>query len=120
METVILSFKIRLPEATVVAAETGQQGVDMAETERPSVVILDLGLPDITGFEVLKKVRLFSDVPVLILTACGDETDVVKGLECGADDYIVKPFHQGELLARVKTLLRPTDDKITDDTISHC
>ncbi len=112
VETVILSFKLRWPEATVVSAETGQQGIEMAVAEKPSVIMLDLGLPDITGFEVLEKVRLFSNVPVLILTARGDEREIIKGLNCGADDYIVKPFNHKELLARVKTLLRRTGGEI--------
>jgi len=108
IETVILSFKLRWPEATVISAETGQQGIGMAETDSPSVIILDLGLPDITGFEVLQKVRLFSDVPVLILTARDDETNIVKALEHGADDHITKPFNPKDLLTRVKALVRNT------------
>jgi len=76
------------------------------ESESPDLVILDLGLPDISGFEALKEIRLFSVVPVLILTVRSEEADIVKGLEWGADDYIVKPFRQLELLARVKALTR--------------
>jgi two-component system response regulator VicR len=76
------------------------------ETEEPDIVILDLGLPDISGFEVLSQTRLFSHVPIIILTVRADESDVVKGLEWGADDYILKPFRQLELLARVKALIR--------------
>jgi len=78
----------------------------MVESEDPNVVILDLGLPDISGFEVLRQIRLFSSVPVIILTVRGDEADMVKGLEWGADDYVVKPFRQSELLARLKVQLR--------------
>jgi two-component system KDP operon response regulator KdpE len=70
------------------------------------VVILDLGLPDISGFDVLKEVRTFSTVPILILTVRGEETDIVKGLEWGADDYMIKPFRQLELLSRIKALTR--------------
>jgi two-component system KDP operon response regulator KdpE len=70
------------------------------------MIILDLGLPDIDGFKVLKEVRTFSDVPVIILTVRGEEIDKVRGLELGADDYIVKPFSHMELLARVKAVLR--------------
>ena len=71
----------------------------MAESENPDIIILDLGLIDIDGFEVLKQIRLFSSVPVLILTVRADEADIVKGLEWGADDYVVKPFRQMELLS---------------------
>ncbi len=78
----------------------------LVESEEPDVVILDLGLPDIGGFDVLKEIRAFSDVPVLILTVRGEEADVVKGLEWGADDYMVNPFRQMELLSRIRALRR--------------
>ena len=78
----------------------------MVETESPDIVILDLGLPDISGYEALQQIRLFSEVPILILTVRSEESDIVKGLEWGADDYMVKPFKQLELLARVKALIR--------------
>lgn len=106
VESVSLAFRIRWPEAKVVAAGLGEKGIEMAETEKPDAVILDLGLPDISGYDVLKEIRLFSDVPVIILTVRGDEADIVKGLEWGADDYIVKPFRQLELLSRIRALLR--------------
>ncbi len=80
--------------------------MELVENENPDVVILDLGLPDISGYDVLKEIRIFSGVPVLILTVRGEESDVVKGLEWGADDYMVKPFRQLELLSRVKALTR--------------
>ncbi|MBL7165274.1 MAG: response regulator transcription factor, partial [Dehalococcoidales bacterium] len=76
------------------------------ESESPDIVILDLGLPDINGFDVLRQIRLFSQVPTIILTVRSDEADIVKGLEWGADDYITKPFRQLEFLARVKALIR--------------
>lgn len=76
------------------------------EAESPDIVILDLGLPDLDGFDVLRQVRAFSDVPIIILTVRGEEINKVKGLELGADDYIVKPFAPAELLARVKAVLR--------------
>ncbi len=78
----------------------------MVESEEPDVVILDLGLPDINGFEVLREIRLFSHVPIIILTVRSEEADIIKGLERGADDYVTKPFRQLELLARVKALIR--------------
>lgn len=106
IEAVSLAFQIRWPEAELVSTQDGEKSVDMVESERPDVVILDLGLPDITGYEVLKRIRLFSDVPVLILTVRSDEADIIKGLEWGADDYMTKPFRQLELLARVKSLMR--------------
>ena len=106
VEAISLAFQIRWPEAKLFSTHLGQRGVELVETEDPDIVILDLGLPDISGFEVLKQVRLFSSVPIIILTVRGEEPDVVKGLEWGADDYMVKPFRQLELLARVRALIR--------------
>lgn len=101
-----LAFQIRWPDAELVSSHLGEKGIEMVETENPDVVILDLGLPDISGFDVLKQIRLFSDVPILILTVRADETDIVRGLEWGAEDYMVKPFRQMELLSRIKALTR--------------
>jgi len=106
VDAISLAFQIRWPEARVISTRLGQKGVELVETEQPDIVILDLGLPDINGFEVLHQIRRFSSVPTIILTVRSDESDVVKGLEWGADDYITKPFRQLELLARVKSLIR--------------
>jgi len=106
IDAVSLTFQIRWPEAKVVSTRLGEKGVELVESEAPDIVILDLGLPDINGFEVLRQIRLFSHVPTIILTVRSDEADVVKGLEWGADDYITKPFRQLEFLARVKALIR--------------
>ncbi len=106
VDAITLAFQIRWPEAKVVSTRLGRKGIELVETENPDITILDLGLPDISGFEVLSQIRLFSHVPIIILTVRADETDVVKGLEWGADDYILKPFRQLELLARVKALIR--------------
>ncbi len=97
---------LRWPEASLISTTLGMRGVELAEKELPDLIILDLGLPDVDGFQVLRKIRGFSDVPVVILTVRGDETDKVRGLELGADDYIVKPFSTGEFLARLKAALR--------------
>jgi two-component system KDP operon response regulator KdpE len=106
VDAISLAFKIRWPEATLISTRLGQKGVELVEAESPDIVILDLGLPDINGFEVLQQIRLFSQVPTIILTVRSDEADIVKGLEWGADDYITKPFRQLEFLARVKALIR--------------
>jgi two-component system, OmpR family, response regulator VicR len=106
VDAITLAFQIRWPEAKVASTRLGRKGVELVESEAPDIVILDLGLPDISGFEVLRQTRLFSHVPIIILTVRADEADVVKGLEWGADDYILKPFRQLELLARVKALIR--------------
>ncbi|MDV2989929.1 MAG: response regulator transcription factor [Dehalogenimonas sp.] len=101
-----LAFNMNMPEVELLTARFGEEGVALTQRESPDVVILDLGLPDKDGFDVLKELRMFSQVLIIVLTARGDEKDIVKGLEWGADDYVVKPFRQLELLARVRTLLR--------------
>ena len=106
VEVISLAFQIRWPELKLVSTHLGEKGVEMVESENPDIVILDLGLPDISGFDVLKEIRTFSVVPILILTVRGEESDVVKGLEWGADDYMVKPFRQMELLSRIRALTR--------------
>ncbi len=106
VEIVALAIQIRWPEAIVLTTQLGAKGIELIEAEVPDIVILDLGLPDIDGLEVLKQIRLFSEVPIIILTVRDEEQDIVKGLEWGADEYIVKPFRQLELMARVNALLR--------------
>ena len=106
IDAISLAFQIRWPEAKVVSTRLGEKGIELVESEVPDIVILDLGLPDINGFEVLRQVRLFSHVPIIILTVRAEEADIVKGLEWGADDYVTKPFRQLEFLARVKALIR--------------
>jgi len=106
IEVVSLCFQLRWSGINVISAPTGQKGIELVETESPEVVILDIGLPDIDGYQVLKEIRRFSDVPVLMLTVRGEDTDVAKGLELGADDYITKPFSHIELIARVQAVIR--------------
>jgi two-component system KDP operon response regulator KdpE len=105
-EAVSLCFEMRWPDTKLISTAKGTKGLILAETESPDVIILDLGLPDIDGFQVLRDIRSFSDVPVIILTARAEEIDKVRGLELGADDYIAKPFSHIELLARIKAVLR--------------
>ncbi len=106
VEAVRLCFDLRWPGTEVVTTSSGKRGTELVENEVPDVIILDLGLPDMDGLDVLKEIRLFSDIPVLILTVRDDEVSRVRGLEMGADDYIVKPFSHLELLARVRAVLR--------------
>jgi DNA-binding response OmpR family regulator len=91
---------------SVSTVEDGLAAVEHVRAERPDVVILDVMLPGIDGFEVLRQIRTFSDAYVLMLTARSDEVDRIIGLSVGADDYLVKPFSPRELVARVKALLR--------------
>jgi two-component system response regulator VicR len=116
VEVVSLCFQLRWSGTTVISAADGRKGIDLVETETPDVVILDIGLPDIDGYQVLKEIRRFSDVPVIMLTVRSEDTDVAKGLELGADDYITKPFSHIELIARVQAVLRRSQGlAITDE-----
>jgi two-component system KDP operon response regulator KdpE len=90
----------------LVEAETGQEGLALAGSHAPDLVILDLGLPDMDGLEVIARLRQWSAVPVIILTARGKEQDKITGLDGGADDYLTKPFSVGELAARLRVALR--------------
>jgi two-component system KDP operon response regulator KdpE len=108
-----------MPNADVASTHLGQRGVELVEKLHPDIVILDLGLPDISGFDVLKQIRSFSKVPVLILSVRAHETDVVEGLGLGADDYIVKPFRQLELLARIQALTRRQESVEEDLSITY-
>jgi len=106
IEIVNLCFGLRWAEAEVFAAKTGEEALKMIEEDRPDIVLLDIVLPGIDGFQVCKEVRSFSDVPIVMLSARDAEMDKVRGLEMGADDYITKPFSHMELLARVRAVMR--------------
>jgi two-component system response regulator CpxR len=90
----------------VAAVHDGESGVTAALRDGPAIVVLDIGLPGIDGFEVLRRIRAASPVPVLMLTARGDDVDRIVGLELGADDYLAKPFNPRELAARLRAVLR--------------
>jgi DNA-binding response OmpR family regulator len=90
----------------VYSALDGREGLDLALTKRPALIVLDLMLPDVSGEEICKQLRSRSDVPILMLTAKSSEDQRVAGLQLGADDYLVKPFSPRELVARVKAILR--------------
>ncbi|MFC1985832.1 response regulator transcription factor [Chloroflexota bacterium] len=118
VEAISLAFQIRWPEAEVQSTRLGKKGIELVDDETPDIVILDLGLPDINGFDVLRKIRQFSQVPIIIVTVRAEETDIIKGLEWGADDYIIKPFRQLELLARVKAQIRSKDQYEEEKIVS--
>jgi two-component system, OmpR family, KDP operon response regulator KdpE len=109
VESVRLGFTLQWREVEVLGAPTGNLALDVVEQERPDLVLLDIGLPDIDGYEVLRQIRAFSDVQVIMLTARDGPLDVVKALELGADDYVSKPFNHLELLARTRAVLRRLD-----------
>ena len=105
-EAVTLCLQLRWPEVDISVAVEGAEGIGMSKLGPFDITILDINLPDIDGFEVLKKVRSFSNAPVLILTVRGNEDDQARGLEMGADDYVIKPFRPRDLIARVNAVLR--------------
>src|SRR4030042_2702066 len=105
---VSLTFKLRWSDAVIMSAENGADGIKKVEDDSPDIIILDINLPDMSGFDVLEHIRQFSEVPVIILSARDQEIDKVRGLEMGADDYIVKPFSPSELLVRCQAVLRRT------------
>ena len=109
IDAINVAFEFRWPDMNLVSSTMGKKGVEMVRKESPDIIILDLNLPDISGFDVLKEIREFSTVPVIILTVRSDDEDMLKGLETGADDYIIKPFNYLNLLARVKAVLRRTE-----------
>ena len=95
----------------VLLARTGAMGESMIASHCPDVIILDLGLPDVDGMEILRKVRRWSKVPILVVSARTHERDKVEALDAGADDYLTKPFGTGELLARIRAAIRHTSGK---------
>jgi len=116
VNAVSLTFGLRWPEANLLSADEGDKGIRMVEEESPDIVILDINLPDMSGFDVLERIRLFSDVPVIILTVRGEQIDELTGLEMGADDYIVKPFSPANLLTRVRAVLRRSGSHSSQET----
>jgi two-component system, OmpR family, response regulator VicR len=120
IDAISIAFEFRWPGVNVIAANNGQKGIELIRNEHPDVVILDINLPDISGFNVLKEFRTFTSVPVIILTVRADDADVLKGLEAGADDYVIKPFNYLTLLARIKAVLRRSENltlKNSQDTV---
>jgi DNA-binding response OmpR family regulator len=106
----------------VHVAETGESALDKAESQQPSLIVLDLMLPDIDGIEVCRRIRRRSEVPILMLTARDEDVDKIIGLEVGADDYLTKPFNPRELVARVKSILRrstPDRKEVASAVLEH-
>jgi two-component system OmpR family response regulator len=102
----VLEYALKAEGFAVRTAQRGREAIEMAKHSSPALIVLDVGLPDIDGFEVCRTVRKYSDVPIIFLTSRSDEIDRVVGLEIGGDDYVVKPFSPRELLARIKAIRR--------------
>ncbi|HWQ50381.1 MAG TPA: response regulator transcription factor [Terriglobales bacterium] len=101
-----LELSLEKERYTVLTADTAAEGMFLFSSHRPDIVLLDLGLPDRDGVELLRELRSFSDVPVLIVSARGQEREKIAALDLGANDYITKPFHMGELTARIRVAER--------------
>ncbi|AWH84505.1 DNA-binding response regulator [Flavobacterium album] len=108
----LLEITLESNDYKVIQAATGKEGIVMAATHTPALIILDLGLPDKSGHEVLKELRSWYSRPVIIVSVQNSEQDIVKALDNGATDYLTKPFRSGELLARMRSALRrnPNED----------
>ena len=104
-----LAFTLKQDEMEVDTAYNGEDALELAKTNKYSLIILDVMLPKLSGFDVCQQIREFSDVPIIMLTAKGDDMDKILGLEYGADDYITKPFNILEVKARIKALMRRFD-----------
>ena len=119
----LLQITLHTEGYNVIEAATGAEGMAMAASHQPKLIILDIGLPDESGHEVLKMLREWYENPVIILSVQSDEGDIVKALDNGANDYLIKPFRTGELVARIRTALRNTtkdkaDPVITDGVVT--
>lgn len=114
----IIAYNLKKEGYEVLCATDGYQGYSLAIKDKPDLIILDIMMPGMDGYEVCKKVRETSNVPIIMLTARAEEVDKVVGLELGADDYVTKPFGNRELMARVKAHLRRTDVQKKDSSTS--
>jgi DNA-binding response OmpR family regulator len=112
LDAVTVGFNFEWRDCTVITATSGQEGLKAFFEHSPDMVVLDVTMPDMNGFDLLKEVRRVSAVPVLILTARQSEANHVRGLDLGADDYVVKPFTILTLLARIRAILRRTDAQL--------
>jgi len=112
-----IRMNLELEEHQVVEAHNGLDALDAIRTQLPDLVLLDVMMPELDGFETLRMLREFSDIPVIMLTAKGEENDKVYGLELGADDYITKPFGPRELSSRIKAIFRRLEKPTTDEAI---
>jgi two-component system KDP operon response regulator KdpE len=115
----LLRISLEAEGYKVHQSANAEEALSQSSMARPELIVLDLGLPDMDGIEVLKKVREWSSVPILVLSARTGEQDIVAALDAGADDYLTKPFRGGELLARVRTALRHRPTSIEGSVFTH-
>ena len=115
-----LSLSLESNHYKFINTTSGIEGISLFMTDNPDLIILDLGLPDIDGMEVLHQIRAQSDVAIIVVSARGQEKEKVEALDAGADDYITKPFHINELLARVRVALRKKAPSVVKEKIFTC
>ncbi|MEI7885157.1 MAG: response regulator transcription factor [Clostridia bacterium] len=101
-----ISFSLKTKDYQVVEVSTGKEALSVITNDKPDIVILDLGLPDMDGLEVIKQIRSFSDMPIVVVSARDQDQEKIEALDAGADDYLTKPFSINELLARLRVILR--------------
>jgi len=112
-----IRMNLELEGHQVIEAHNGVEALEAVRTKLPDIVLLDVMMPELDGFETLRMLREFSQIPVIMLTAKGEENDIVYGLELGADDYMTKPFGVRELTSRIKAVLKRIDTPSTDEAI---
>jgi DNA-binding response OmpR family regulator len=109
LDDITQAFQLCLPEAELICTNLGIEGIKLSRSLPADLMILDMSIQDVSGFDVLREIRQRSKVPVIIMSMSKDESDIVKCLELGADEYIVKPFRQLEFMAHVRALLKRED-----------
>lgn len=116
----LIKMNLKLQNYNVITATCGNEALELTIKEKPDIIILDAMLPDISGFELIHKIKLIDDIPIIMLTAKGDINDKLLGLQLGAEDYITKPFNSTELLLRIKVISKRIKkfSKETDKTLS--
>ncbi len=114
----LLRISLEAEGYTIIEAPNGKEGLAVAASQRPDLIILDLGLPELSGLEVTKRLRDWTTTPVIVLTVRDDESEKVALLDAGADDYLTKPFSVPELLARIRTAIRHTQDASTEPVVA--
>lgn len=126
----MLAIGLHVHDYTTIEAANGKEAIKLTLTQKPDIIILDLGLPDISGVEVIKNIREWSKTPIIVLSVRSDDSDKIEAFDCGANDYVTKPFSIGELMARIRASLRNnfqanniapvfTEGELTVDLVKH-
>lgn len=112
-----ISISLKTKGYAFETASTGMEGMSLFYCNKPDIILLDLGLPDIDGIDVIKLIRAVSEIPILVVSARGQECEKISALDEGADDYITKPFHMGELMARIRVVHRKLNKAVRPDNV---